>query len=219
MKRAYILMLSTVLVVLFCTGTGVAISTSSPLAGHFDLWINSLTWGSVDGFCSQDDKIAVEFEVTAGEGVMFFVCDEWNYSLWADGRPAYIYCAYDNVSALSTDFVIPCDGTWYAVFYNSGQSSVHVVGSINYESSRAVQTTVAVFLALSVLAAVLGAVFLYVRRSGPNPYIQPVSPSSFEASPASSPGYRSRDYCPFCGSPKIAPQDRFCRSCGRLLEQ
>ncbi len=61
-----------------------------------------------------------DFVAVMGEGVLdFFVCDQENYDLFANGEEFEAFAAEEIAGEGSLEFTCPTDETWYAVFDNS----------------------------------------------------------------------------------------------------
>jgi len=84
-----------------------------PILGHDYVYWN----------LQQNNGIYGDFEVTvpssgADQIITFFICDQDNYDLWADGKSASVYHLQENVGTYSFHFRIPHADTWYFVFKN-----------------------------------------------------------------------------------------------------
>jgi len=84
-----------------------------PILGH-----HYVSWS-----LQQSNGIYGDFEVTvpssgADQIITFFICDQDNYDLWADGKSASVYHLQENVGSYSFHFRVPYADTWYFVFKN-----------------------------------------------------------------------------------------------------
>ena len=70
------------------------------------------------------------FEVTSGNDIDFFICDEENYNLWVNGQSASVYLLQQRIGSYSWSFRIPHTDTWHFIYSNeySIVTSKHVVG-------------------------------------------------------------------------------------------
>ncbi len=67
----------------------------------------------------QNDGIYGDFQVTSGNDIDFFICDQTNYDLWTGGSNAQVYNLQQKVGSYSFTFIIPATGTWYFVYSNT----------------------------------------------------------------------------------------------------
>ena len=62
-----------------------------PLA-DVDIWIDQRSWFTrYWPQLLEDDVIYVDFEVTSGSDIDFFICDGEAYDLWSDGNSMSVY--------------------------------------------------------------------------------------------------------------------------------
>ena len=192
---------------------------TSPIEPKYeiDIWIDALSTHAIYANYEEDGIIYVDFEVTYGTDVDFFICDSSEYAKLVDGQSYYVYDIHENVGSLSTAFTIPYDDTWYIVFENEDVLfRRHIEGTLSYSAPLDTNTNgVAVGAVIGILVsmAVIGiCTLVYVTG-----YIKT---QSNIGQPTSNNRTIEKwgTYCPHCGYRGITPADQFCRKCGHRLK-
>ena len=191
-----------------------------PLA-DIDVWVEQLGsyafyWTQLD----EDDVIYVDFEVTYGSDIDFFICDRENYDLWNDGQSATAHRINENVGSYSTSFSVPSDGEWLIVFSNDNWLvRKHIEGTYEIQYPASPSSTALGMLGLGILIfAIIGIAAVChhmgkrtkMRKDVPE-YVQPPSQRTHTS------GLVRTNYCPHCGQRLRLPSAQFCPSCGASL--
>ncbi|MHA2143407.1 MAG: hypothetical protein ACXADD_18160 [Candidatus Thorarchaeota archaeon] len=192
-----------------------------------DEWIDAGTYYAVYIDDARDGgTIEVDFTVTSGVDIEFFICDADNFDKWINFQSAYIYEHRDLTSFYTTTFTIPDDGTWYVVFSNrySWFTSKHVEGTVDYTApaaNPAIDPMGAVLVGgflLIFIVCIAGLVKTTQRQSEtPMPVPQQAAPVEKAPSiaPVVTPGQQpAQTFCPYCGAPRTPPDSQFCANCG-----
>jgi hypothetical protein len=102
-----------------------------------DIWVDQLSvyyynWTQLD----RGDVIYVDFEVTSGSDITFFICDAENYDLWINEQNATVYEVQNSVGSYSTSFSVLSDGEWRVVFINYNSIvRKHIEGTVEIRGS------------------------------------------------------------------------------------
>ena len=192
-----------------------------PLA-DLDIWIDQLSvycynWTQLD----EGDVIYVDFEVTSGAEITFFICDAENYDLWINEQNATAYVVQNGVGSYSTRFSVPSDGEWRLVFINyNSLVRKHIEGTVEIQYPDPSSSMVfAMVMSGILLFAIAGCtiVFLEIRKRAKMrmhvpEYAQP--PSQW----TDTSGQMRTSYCSTCGQSHHPPNARVCSNCGASLD-
>ncbi len=191
-----------------------------PLA-DLDIWIDQLSvyyynWTQLD----EGNVIYVDFEVTSGAGITFFICDAENYDLWINEQNATAYMVQNGVGIYSTSFRVPSDGEWRIVFVNyDSLVRKHIEGTveIQYPDSSS-NMELAIVVTGILLFAIAGGVIAFHEigkrakmRMHVSEYVQAPSQWTDLSERVST------NYCSTCGHSHHLPNARVCSNCGASL--
>lgn len=196
-----------------------------------DIWIDGLAWYAFwyDDLTTSY-TIYVDFEVTSGGDIDFFICHEDEYIIWESGGTAYVYELADNVGSRSVEFHVQSSGKWYIIFENDallirkhiegylGLTPQPTAGGPSLDSGA----LMLMFLLVAVVAIAGGAKFVSGTRSKQptSAYIGPQQPVQKEIiQPPSSPKSETQAFCPYCGTPRQPPGALFCSTCGKQFRE
>ncbi len=191
-----------------------------PLA-DLDIWVDQLSvyyynWTQLD----QGDVIYVDFEVTSGSDITFFICDAENYDLWINEQNATAYEVQNSVGSYSTSFSVPSDGEWRIVFINySSIVRKHIEGTVEIRDPLSPANLAVGFQLLGILSVlILGiAVAFHPMRKRAKmrkdmlEYGQPPSQQTDTSA------WIRTSYCSTCGQSHHLPNARVCSNCGAFL--
>lgn len=164
--------------------------------------------------------IYVDFEVTSGSDIDFFICDGETYDLWNDGNTVTVSVLHENVGSYSTSFRVPSDGEWRVVFYNDNWfTRKHIEGTVEVRVPTSPSNTLLGIAGLGLIVLVIvgiAVVFHYVKKHTKTrkqlpEYGQPPSRRLHTS------GRVRTNYCPHCGQRLRLPSAQFCSSCGASL--
>ena len=195
-------------------------SDIQPLA-DIDVWVEmggsyAFYWTQLD----EDDVIYVDFEVTYGSDIDFFICDGETYDLWSGGNSVTVPVLRENVGSYSTSFRVPSDGEWNVVFDNDNWLvRKHIEGTIEIQYPTSPTNTASVMLGLGILIFAIIGIAAVFHHMGKRPkmgkdmpeYVQPPSQRTHTS------GWVGTNYCPHCGQRLRLPSAQFCPSCGASL--
>jgi hypothetical protein len=186
-----------------------------------DVWIDQLSWHSYYWTqLDEDDVIYVDFEVTSGSDIDFFICDGDTYDLWSDGNSVTVSVLHENVGSYSTSFRVPSDGEWRVVFVNDNWLiRKHVEGTVQVQSPTSPSNTLLGMAGLGILILVIVGIAVVFHHMGKHTktrkhvpeYVQPPSQLIHTS------GRVRTGYCPHCGQRLRLPSAQFCPSCGASL--
>ncbi len=86
---------------------------------NFEETISAGSYWSLSWDRSQGDGVYGDFDVTSGNDVDFFICDEEEYEKWTNGESASVYHLQEKTGGYSFEFRIPYSDKWYFVFSNT----------------------------------------------------------------------------------------------------
>ncbi|MHA1588658.1 MAG: hypothetical protein ACTSV9_07790 [Candidatus Thorarchaeota archaeon] len=192
-----------------------------PLA-DLDIWVDQLSvyylnWTQLDA----GNVIYVDFEVTSGAGITFFICDAENYDLWINELSATAYMVQNGVGIYSTSFSVPSDGEWRIVFVNyDSLVRKHIEGTVEIQYPDSLSSMeLAILVSGSLLFAIAGCVIAFHeigKRLGigthESEYVQPLSQQTDTS------GWMRTSYCSTCGQSHHPPNARVCSVCGASLD-
>ncbi len=192
-----------------------------PLA-DLDIWVDQLSvycynWTQLD----VGNVIYVDFEVTSGAEITFFICDAENYDLWINEQNATAYEVQNSVGSYSTSFSVPSDGVWRVVFINyNSLVRKHIEGTVEiiYPTSPSNLAFGALLIGIiSVLILGIAVAFHPIRkrakmRKDMLEYGQPPSQRTDTS------GRTRTSYCSTCGHSHHLPNARVCSNCGAPLD-
>ncbi len=191
-----------------------------PLA-DLDIWVDQLSvycynWTQLD----VGDVIYVDFEVTSGAEITFFICDAENYDLWINEQNATAYRIQNGVGIYSTSFSVPSDGEWRIVFVNyDSLVRKHIEGTVEIQYPDPLSSMVfAMVMSGILLFAIAGCAIVFheirkrakMRKHVPE-YAQPPSQWTDLSERVST------NYCSTCGHSHHLPNARVCSNCGAFL--
>jgi len=193
----------------------------SPLA-DLDIWVDQSSvyyynWTQLD----EGNVIYVDFEVTSGASITFFICDAENYDLWINEQNATAYRVQNGVGIYSTSFSVPSNGEWRLVFVNyDSLVRKHIEGTVEIQypdSSSSMELAIVVTCGL--LFAIAGGAIVFreigkIARIGrhESEYVQPLSQQTDTS------GWMRTSYCSTCGQSHHPPNARVCSVCGAPLD-
>lgn len=192
-----------------------------PLA-DLDIWVDQLSvyylnWTHLD----EGNVIYVDFEVTSGAGITFFICDAENYDLWINELNATAYMVQNGVGIYSTSFSVPSDGEWRIVFVNyDSLVRKHIEGTVEIQypdSSSSMELAIVVTAILLFAGAGCVIAFHEIGKRGRmrmhvSEYVQPLSQQTDTS------GWMRTSYCSTCGQSHHPPNARVCSVCGASLD-
>ncbi len=191
-----------------------------PLA-DLDIWVDQSSvycynWTQLD----EGDVIYVEFEVTSGAGITFFICDAENYDLWINEQNATAYRIQSGVGIYSTSFSVPSSGEWRLVFVNYDLLvRKHIEGTVEIQyPDSSLSMELALVVTCIILFAIAGGAksvsrYWKARKMGMNEseYVQPLSQQTDTS------GWMRTNCCSTCGQSHHPPNARVCSVCGAPL--
>jgi len=192
-----------------------------PLA-DLDIWVDQSSvycynWTQLD----EGDVIFVDFEVTSGAGITFFICDAENYDLWINEQNATAHCIQNGVGIYSTSFSVPSGGEWRLVFVNYDplvRKYIEGTVEIRYPESLS-SMELAILVTCSLLFAIAGGAIVFHEigkrvRMGmhESEYGQPLSQQTDTS------GWMRTICCSTCGQSHHPPNARVCSVCGTSLD-
>ena len=194
------------------------VTSSIEPKSKIDIWIDALSFYVFYGNYEEDGVFYVDFEVTFGTDVDFYICDSSEYTKMVDGQSYYAYDIHENVGSLSTSFTVPYDDTWYIIFSNDDLLfRRHVEGSLSYSAPRDTSSIAdTAIISIFVIMATVGICLLaYVTG-----YIKTQNNTGQATSNNRTTKTTEKwgTYCPNCGYRGITPADQFCRKCGHRLK-
>ena len=186
-----------------------------------DIWVDQLSvyylnWTQLD----EGDVIYVDFEVTSGASITFFICDAENYDLWINEQNATAYEIQNGVGIYSTSFSVPSDGEWRAVFVNyDSLVRKHIEGTVEIQYPDSLSSLeLAILLTGISLLATAGCVIAFLEigkrakmRMHGSEYVQPPSQRTYVF------GQPRTNYCSTCGHSHHPPNAQVCSNCGASL--
>ena len=187
-----------------------------------DIWVDQLSVYYYN--CPQLDRgdvIYVDFEVTSGSDITFFICDVENYDLWIDEQNATVYEVQNSVGSYSTSFSVLSDGEWRVVFINYNSIvRKHIEGTVEIRdplSPANLARGVQLLGIISILILVAAVAFRPMRkrakmRKDMLEYGQP--PSQWTDTSEQ----MRTSYCSTCGQSHHPPNARVCSNCGASLD-
>ncbi len=192
-----------------------------PLA-DLDIWVDQLSvyfynWTQLD----EGNVIYVDFEVTSGTGITFFICDAENYDLWINERNATAYMVQNGVRIYSTSFSVPSDGEWRIVFVNYDPLvRKHIEGTVEIQYPDSLSSMELAIVVTCSLLFVIAAGAIVFREIGKrarigmheSEYVQPLSQQTDTS------GWMRTSYCSTCGQSHHPPNARVCSVCGASLD-
>jgi len=186
-----------------------------------DIWVDHLSvycynWTQLD----EGDVIYVDFEVTSGSDIAFFICDAENYDLWIEEQNATAYRIQNSVGSYSTSFSVPSDGEWRIVFINySSLVRKHIEGTVEIRDPTSPSSMALGAQLLGILSILVIGISVVFRQIGKRAkmrmhvpeYAQPPSQGTDISEPMRT------SYCSTCGQREHLPNIRFCSNCGAPL--
>ena len=118
------------------------------------------SWSADEG-----DTVSVEFTVTGGGTIDFFICEETTYNDWKDDFSTSMtrYERLNDVSSADIEFDIPSDGTWYVILDNTDSLSSKTV-QIKAESVSAGEEALVTIMAVLILVIIAVAIYLGIKK-------------------------------------------------------
>ena len=192
-----------------------------PLA-DLDIWVDQLSvyyynWTQLD----EGNVIYVDFEVTSGAGITFFICDAENYDLWINEQNATAYMVQNGVGIYSTRFSVPSDGEWRIVFVNyDSLVRKHIEGTVEIQYPDSLSGMELAILVTGIpLLAIVGFVIAFRKigdrarmRMYVSEYVQSPSQRTYAF------GQPRTNYCSTCGHSHHLPNAQVCSNCGASLD-
>ena len=190
-----------------------------------DIWVDGWSsyyyyWTSLD----TSDTIYVEFEVTSGAGIDFWISDDYNYERWNLGYASDAYATKNNVGSGNTVFNIPYADEWRVVFYNDDLlQTKHIEGYVGLSPQfvpTSVDTTFIILVLFMVVVIVASAWEGYKRTQQPKAsgYPPEMLPRISQQQIQQPTPRQPTNFCPYCGTPRQSSTAQFCATCGRAFE-
>jgi len=198
-----------------------------PLA-DVDFWVNANSfYNYYFSYLQSGYRIDIDVEVTYGTDIDFYIFDEDNYDLYADGQSCYAEVIQESVGSVSRTFTVTSSGKWHLVFNNDDWLfRRHIEGTIT-ATAPPTTTSTAELMILTVAAIFLIAICILCSKK----YEESQKASKQMHGPPSQTAYPSSyvsqqqvhvrtttNFCPYCGTPKQSSTASFCATCGRAFE-
>ncbi|NHI89067.1 MAG: hypothetical protein EAX87_06055 [Candidatus Thorarchaeota archaeon] len=208
---------------------GVDAATPRPRDIHpnatIDIWVDPLGshnyyWNNIE----EGYTIHIDFDVTYGTDIDFYILDEENYDLWHNNQDAYAEVIKESIGSISESFTVPSSGEWHMLFINNDWLfSRHIEGTVTVSAPYVPND-------LSTDGIIEGAAFLvfivlvvgvisreYQKKQNAFSGQQSVyGQTQGHATPIPRQTQQG-GYCPYCGAPRVDSNAGFCSRCGRAF--